>query len=173
MANNVGIDLSAVRDLNLVGLLTSLEGLNARLCITSTACERSKFQSVPFTVSPDDEDGIYLITLTSEEMEEVYEMSLTYREITFTECTVLYMAAKYCQAIVTADPCMIKVAGKLNIAVYGYEWALEQLVVSGIITTTTASMKFQEIKTTVNPAFFRDRKAAINFRLQKAEEAIA
>jgi len=173
MANNVGIDLSAVRDLNLVGLLTSLEGLNARLCTTTTACDRSLFQTVPFTVTPDDEDGIYLITLTPEEMEEVYEMSLTYREITFTECTVLYMAAKYCQAIVTADPCMIRVAGKLHIAVHGYEWVLEQMVVSGIITTTTASKKYEQIKTTVNPAFFRDRKAAINFRLQKAKEAIA
>jgi len=173
MISNVGIDLVAVRDLNLVGLLTSFEGLNVRLCTTSTACNRSKFQSVPFTVSPDEEGGIYLITLTTGEMEEVYEMSLTYSEITFTECTVLYMAAKYCQAIVTADPGIKKVADKLLIPVYGYEWVLEQMVMSGILSATTAIEKFREIKTRINPPFFRESNAAISFRLQPAEEVKA
>jgi hypothetical protein len=170
MINYVAIDSIAVRDLNFVGLLATLEGLNVRLCTTSTACDRSKFQTVPFTVSPCDEGGIYIMTLSTEEMEEVYEMSLTYSEITFTECTVLYMAAKYCQALVTADPGMMKSAAMLGIVVYGYEWVLDRMVDSGVISVTVAGDKYQELRTSINPVLFRDTNARISFKPQIAME---
>jgi hypothetical protein len=169
MISNVGIDLFAVRDFNRVGLLANLEGLNVRLCTTSTAFSRSMFPTVPVTVSTADEGGIYILTLSTEEMEEVFEMNQTYGEITFTECTVLYMAAKYCQAIITAEPRMRRTAGNLGIVVYDYEWFLEQMADSGVISMTTARDKLHELKTKVNPALFRDSNAGISFRLQTAE----
>ncbi|HOW31194.1 MAG TPA: hypothetical protein PLP88_06480, partial [Bacteroidales bacterium] len=137
---------------------------------TSTVFNRSTFGLVPSTVSPSDESGIYILTLTSEEMEDVFEMSMTYREISFTECTVLYMAAKYCQAIITVDPCMRRIAGKLDMVVYDYEWLLKQMADSGVISTTTARDKLNELKTKVNPALLRDLRTGISLRLQSVEE---
>ena len=170
MISNVVIDLFAVRDLNRVGLLTSFEGLNVRLCTTSTAFGRSMYPSVPVTVMPDEEGGIYIMTLSTDELEEVFEMSMTYREISFTECTVLYMAAKYCQAIITAEPRMCKMAAALGIIVHDYKWFLEQIAGSGIISMTTAWDKLHELKTKVDPSLFRDSNTGISFRLQSAAE---
>jgi hypothetical protein len=170
MINYVAIDSIAVRDLNLVGLLATLEGLNVRLCTTSTACDRSLYPSVAFTVSPFDDGGIYVKTLSIEEMQEVYEMSLTYPGILFTECTVLYMAAKYCQALVTADPGTIKAAAILGIVVYGYEWVLERMVDSGVISMTVAEKKYHELKTSPKTILRRDKNVRISIKFQTEEE---
>lgn len=170
MRNDVIIDSIAVRDLNLVGLLTSFEGLNVRLCTTSTAFSKSMYPSIPVTVMPADEGSIYIMTLSTEEMEEVFEMSMTYGEVSFVECTVLYMAAKYCQAIITAEPRMRRTAATLGIIVYDYKWFLDQMADSGLISMTTARDKLHDLKTKVNKSLFRDSNEGISFRLQTAEE---
>jgi len=150
MPKSLTCDSSALRDISKSGLLSHLTRLGYNLHTTSLACNSLDELTRDEVNKYVSEGSIRLFEIRESDYPRFMKMKRDNPAISFTDCSILYMAWHKQHLILTSDPVISGLARSVSIACVSYSLIFGEMAATGLLSLAEATEKYMELTTRIN-----------------------